>query len=481
MTTSQSIHSWLYQNSKEFCAISDEIWDLAETGYQEKKSAALLADTLKRHGFAIESGLAGIPTAFCASFGTGEPTIGFLAEYDALSGMSQQAAATEKLHGEQADAGHGCGHHLLGAGVAAAAVAVSCYLAENHLAGTIKVFGCPAEENGSGKAFLARAGVFDTLGAALTWHPGDTNAVLGASTLANIETAFRFTGVSAHAAAAPHLGRSALDAVELMNVGANFLREHIVSDARLHYAITNAGGHSPNVVPAQAEVLYLVRAAGMKELNEIYERVCDIAKGAALMTGTKMEMRFVKACSGLRQNKTLQQLLWETMQQVSLPSFSEKDLEDAKAFIGTYCAPGQSIGAQNLRMLSAMLGKAKAAELAPLLDAPLQQFLVPYKSSDFCMPASTDVGDVSQICPTAQFGTATFATGTPGHSWQLVAQGKLPAAHKGMMHAAEILASAAVQMFKQPQLLEQTKKEHDSCAEAYLCPIPAQVAPPVNG
>ena len=266
--------------------VSDYVWDNPETAFTEFKSAAKIMEALKQEDFAVESGLAGIETAFKGTFGHGKPVIGVLGEFDALSGLGQESGALTCTPNGQ-PCGHGCGHNLLGAGALGAAIGIKSYLETTGHEGTVIYFGCPGEEGGSGKAFMAREHVFDGVDAALTWHPSDKTEVRYRMTLANCQVLYRFDGLAAHAGAKPHLGRSALDAVELMNVGANYLREHIIQEARLHYAITNAGGYSPNVVQAHAEVLYLIRAPRFDQAKEIYERVNDIAKGAALMTGTK--------------------------------------------------------------------------------------------------------------------------------------------------------------------------------------------------
>ena len=460
-----------------FTGLSDSIWSFAETGYTEYKSAAAIKEVLRQEGFEIEDKLCGIDTAFCGSFGSGKPVIGILAEYDALAAMSQKSGELEQSPEAEGGNGHGCGHNLLGAGSVAAAVAVKEYLKEGNKEGTVILFGCPAEENGSGKAFLARGGAFDSLDAAITWHPGDTAAVMPTGTLANIECAYCFKGKAAHAAAAPHLGRSALDAVELMNVGANYLREHIVSDARLHYAVSNAGGASPNVVQAYAEVIYLIRAPHISDVQEIYERVNDIARGAALMTGTAVEIKFIKACSDFLQNRTLQQVLAKAAEEVGTPEYSKEERDTAKEYMETLGADAAAIAKQEYQMVVMAAGKEAADQIKPLLGRPINEFMLPYRSSSIVMPASTDVGDVSHICPTAQLGTVTCAAGTPGHSWQMVAQGKLPLAHKGMLQAAKSLALAAIELYEKPEILEEAQKEYKAAGQGYSSPIPEDVKP----
>ena len=283
------------KKSSEIFTASDEIWGCAETAFTEEKSMKILCDVLKAEGFTVETGLADVKTAFKGTFGSGKPVIGILGEFDALSGLDQEAGATEKIVVHDGASGHGCGHNMLGTASLSAASGIKKYLEESGKPGTVIYFGCPGEEGGSGKSFMARDGVFDNLDFAVTWHPGDKNVVSVGSSLANYQIIYRFYGQASHAAACPELGRSALDAVELMNTGVQYLREHIIQEARIHYAITNTGGYSPNVVQPYSEVLYLIRAPKNSQVKEIYERVNDIARGAALMTGTKMELQFVKA------------------------------------------------------------------------------------------------------------------------------------------------------------------------------------------
>ena len=297
-------------------SVSDSIWDNPETDYTETVSSGILMDALKKEGFTVTSGLAGIPSAFSGSYGSGSPVIGILGEFDALSGLSQKACATEKEALEPGGNGHGCGHNLLGTGSLAAAIAVK---------------ECPAEEGGSAKAFMARDGVFKGVDIALSWHPNQLNSVWAFSTLANVRIHYFFKGVSAHAGTSPHLGRSALDALELMNMGVQFLREHIIPEARIHYAITNTGGDAPNVVQAEAESVYLIRAPKNDQVREIYERVNQIARGAAMMCGVEVEIQLEKACSNILVNHTLEEVLYENMKAVGLPEYTEEEYAFASA------------------------------------------------------------------------------------------------------------------------------------------------------
>ena len=435
---------------------ADFLWDHPETAFTEFASAARLCGVLRSEGFTVTEGLAGISTAFSGSFGSGRPVIGILGEFDALSGLSQVSGVTEQRSAGGA-CGHGCGHNLLGVGALGAALAVKRYLEESGAPGTVVYFGCPGEEGGSGKGFMARDGVFDDLDAALTWHPEDRTYVRTSLSLANCQVLFRFDGKASHAGQQPELGRSALDAVELMNVGVQFLREHIPSSSRIHYAITDAGGFSPNVVQPHAEVLYLIRGTTNSLTRELYSRVCDIARGAALMTGTTEQHTFIKACSNTIPNTAIQRLLQEKMEQLPPPAPTEDDLRFAGALT------------------------ASALDGCPDADPahPIHWEADPYDATEPQRFGSTDVGDVSWVCPTAQISTATVVRGTPGHSWQLVAQGKLPLAHRMTRYAAKILAAAAVELLSRPELLEEAKAEHRRRVgpAGYVPPIPKDVRP----
>lgn len=452
------------------CALSDTIWEKAETAFQETESASALKLALRQEGFAVTENLGGIETAFSGSFGSGRPIIGILGEFDALSGLSQKAGLDEKQAEKPGEPGHGCGHNLLGVGSLAAAIAVKNWLHRTGKPGTVIYFGTPGEEGGSGKAFMAKAHVFDELDAALTWHPDSLTHACTGSTLANYQAAFRFYGVSAHAGGAPHQGRSALDALELMNVGVQFLREHVIPEARIHYAITNAGGYSPNVVQAYAEALYLVRAPRNELLEPIWQRVVRCAEGAAHMTDTRMEIDFYKGCSNLLSNSVLAKLLYENY--TALPPISY-DAQD-RDFAEKMAAAAADTKGENLRKLAARLPADKRKTLLAHVGDSLYDFISPYDPTVWQEFGSTDVGDVSWCCPTAQLYCCTMAAGTPGHSWQLVAQGKSGLAHKGMMQAGKAMAGAAIDLLSDGALLTQAKAafETDLDGQTYRCPIP---------
>ncbi|TQR29139.1 M20 family metallopeptidase [Brevibacillus brevis] len=447
-----------------FIKVSDQIWAFAETRFEEYQSAELLAQTLEGEGFKVERGVGGIKTAFIGSFGSGNPVVAILGEFDALSGMSQKKGQTKEEHLVAGANGHGCGHNLLGTASLAAAIAVKEYMEENNMEGTVRYYGCPGEEGGSGKAFMARAGLFDDVDFALCWHPMGYNSIMSIDSLANYQIYFKFKGKSAHAAASPHLGRSALDAVELMNVGVNYLREHIISEARVHYAITNSGGLSPNVVQPKAEVLYLIRAPKVDQVQEIYERVCKIAQGAALMTETDVEIVFDKACSNLVQNKLLEEVMYKNFRELGVPMHDEAELQLAKEMRAT-------LSKQELATSEKQSSDMPAPDMVTWLN--------PYDGSKIPLNGSTDVGDVSWITPTAQCTTACYVNGSTLHSWQWVSLGATSMAHKGMLHAGKVMASTAIDMLKNPKLIEQAKAELKQRlgGQTYVCPIPEGVMP----
>lgn len=457
-------------------SLSDAIWDHPEVKYEETFAAETLSGYLKEKGFEVQTGVADIPTAFVATYGEGKPVIGILAEYDALDNMSQQAEALERCPVTKGAAGHGCGHNLLGVGSVGAALAIRRYLMQGH-PGQVKLFGCPAEEGGSGKTFMARDGVFDGLDAALTWHPGDTNDVANGSNLANCQIRYRFSGKSAHAAISPELGRSALDAAELMNIGVQFLREHMPSSCRIHYAFTNAGGKSPNVVPDEAELLYLMRAPKLPQVRDLNRRVDDIARGAALMTGTKLTIDFVKAVSNVMPNKTLGLQLQKNYELLGAAEYDDADRALAERIRGTI--------EEKDDYYAMLVGKIPDEELRKVYmadaDKPIYEKVLPYRAAEETSMASSDVGDVSWICPTAQISAATMPGGTNMHSWQEVAVGKSRMAKKAMLQAAKIIAATAIDLYSDPSVIEKAKEEHRARTEnvPYVCPIPKGVRPPM--
>ncbi len=467
------VKSYLEENRSRLEDISKFIWQHPETRFEEYESASYLADTLEQEGFRVERNVAGISTAFVGTFGEGAPFIGFLGEFDALSGLSQKADVAEYEPLEHSEIGHGCGHNLLGTGALSSAFAVKAYMEENNLPGTVQFFGCPGEEGGSGKTFMVREGVFNHLDIALTWHPSPVNAVMSLSSLANYQVYFRFKGISSHAANSPHLGRSALDAVELMNVGVNYLREHVIPEARMHYAVTNTGGYSPNVVQADAEVLYLIRAPKVAQVDDIYKRICKIAEGAALMTETELTIVFDKACSNYIPNRALEEILSDKLVEAGPGESSEADKAFAEK-IWNSLSDGERKNSVDLLKGFGYSGDGSEFEGKYVSDT-----ISPYIASDGIMAGSTDVSDVSWIVPTAQCSAATSALGTALHTWQMVAQGINSFAHSGMLRAGEAMALTAVHILDNPDALGPIKEEHQKrlAKNPYVCPIPAEVKP----
>ena len=460
---------WIERHAQELVKLSDAIWGYAELGLHEDKSAAALKEFLESNGFAVEAGVGGMPTAFVATWGNGKPEIGFLGEYDALPGVSQKVS-TVKDELEPGGCGHGCGHNLLGVASAAAAAALKEELQKRGLPGTVKYFGCPAEENFSGKAFMARDGLFDSLDACLTWHPGPMNTVRGGSSLAVNSMNVTFHGVASHAGGAPHLGRSALDAVELMNVGVNYLREHIIEKARIHYVTTN-GGLQPNVVPAKASVWYYVRAPHRDQVEEIYERVLKCAKGAAIMTDTTYDVELLEGIYEVLPNRTLEDVLVQAMEVAGPPEFTEEDEAFARELRKTF-PPGQADAFMRDETLP---DEMKAKLVGKVLnDTVLGRPPVPPE-----MRGSTDVGDVSWCTPTSQFSTACCALGTPGHSWQYTAQTGMHIGHAGMIAAARTLVQAGLQLMTDPDTLKKAREEFEkkTGGKKYKSPLPPDMKP----
>nr|WP_315594235.1 M20 family metallopeptidase [uncultured Cupriavidus sp.] len=446
-----------------YIKLADRIWDLAETRWQEFQSVEAQIALLESEGFRITRNLGGLPTAFMAEAGDRGPIAGFLGEYDALSNMSQQSGAIEPHRLCDGGNGHACGHHLLGVGAMLAAVAARDGIVKHGQPGIVRYYGCPAEEGGAGKAFMAREGVFNDLDFALTWHPGPFSGIFKYKSLAVIQAAFRFSGVASHAAASPHLGRSALDAAELMSVGVNFLREHMPQEARVHYAITDAGGKAPNVVQEKAEVLYVVRAPDIVDARELFERVQRIATAAALMTETSVTMEFDRACSNVVRNGVIEGLMMRNLDALGSPPFDEAD----HAFAAGLDA---SISDGDLRECIASYNGPEDARGLSLTPLPLAD-------QPGTLTGSSDVGDVSWIVPTTQYLGACYAVGTNMHTWQLVAQGKLPAAHKGMLHASKVLAATALDLFSNPERIAEARAELRSRTggQGYSSPIPSEI------
>ena len=454
--------------------VADQIWEYAELSLQEVQSAALYVRVLRQEGFAVEKGICGIPTAFSATYGTGRPVIGILAEYDALSGLSQQGGCPVRRELTPGGTGHGCGHHLLGAGALAAALGVKHYLQQTGRPGTVVLYGCPGEEGGAAKAFMAREKLWYGLDAALTWHPDDCNEVATGSSNACIQVQYTFHGVAAHAAGDPEKGRSALDAVSLMNLGVQFLREHMEPQARIHYAVTDTGGCSPNVVQARASVLYMVRSDRVKKALELQARVDKIAEGAALMTETSCRRKFIDGLAETIPNHALEALLYRNFSEVGVPVYTGEEQAFAAALAATYEAEGYlpGVGRQDAGYAAAV----KAMKPAGAMN----DVLLPLYQGEAFSPGSTDVGDVSWQCPTAQLHVAAWPNGCPGHSWQNVSCGKTSIGHKAALCAGKVLCAAAVDLLEQPELLQAARREYEErTADGYTCPIPPDAVPTV--
>ena len=470
----ETIQNLVAQKADTAVALAKEIWGYAELSYEENKSAGALIAALKKEGFSIEEGIAGIPTAFTATFrsGTGKPVVGLLAEYDALSGLSQKAGCPVQEPVREGGAGHGCGHNLLGAGAMAAAIGLKHYLTQTGKSGTVILYGCPGEEGVASKAYMAREGLWYGLDAALTWHPGDSSEVTTGSTNSCIQMIYTFHGLASQASTAPERGRSALDAVELMNVGVQFLREHMPRDARVHYSILDAGGVSPNVVQHQASVLYMIRSNFVKDCMALHQRVDKIAQGAALMTDTTIERRFVDGLSDTVCNHALEKVLYDNFSQLGVPACTAEEHAFMEALSATYegrDVPG-GVGAEND---PAFAEKVKAMQTGHFND-----FLMPLYQGPAFNAGSTDVGDVSYQCPTAQIHVAVWPNHVPCHSWQVVSCNKTPMAHKATVHAGKVLCAAAIDLLEQPALLEAAKAEfRQRTAAGYNCPIPADAVP----
>jgi len=417
------------EDAEAAVALAQAIWELAEVGYQETGSSARLQGFLSARGFDIEAGVAGIPTAFVASRGSGSPVIGILAEFDALPGLSQ-AAVPVRQPLEEGAAGHACGHHLFGAASATAGAAAAEWLAASGRSGTIRVYGTPAEEGGSGKVYLAREGLFDDVDVVLHWHPGSRNNASPSSSTANKSGRFTFTGIAAHAASAPERGRSALDGVEAMNFMVNLMREHVPDEARLHYIITD-GGDAPNIVPERAQVYYYVRHPQPEQVEALFQRVVNAAEAAALGTGTQMSFEVMHGNYPLLPNDVLARRVDANLRELGGVRYDDAERDFAVRI-------RETLGGE----LPAL---ASAAEIA---DFEFRQGM-----------GSTDVGDVSWLVPTVGFGTATWVPGTPAHSWQAVAAGGMSIGHKGMLLAARLLAMTAQDLVEEPDLITAARRE----------------------
>lgn len=472
----QEVIQWLDQNQSDFIELADQIWQHPEVAWKEFKSSRIQADYLEKEGFTITWDIGGMNTAFIAEWGEGKPILGFVGEYDALPGLSQKLQPTKEALIEGGD-GHGCGHNLLGTGAVASAVAVQKWLKSKGASGTVRYYGCPAEEKGSGKVYMAMAGAFDDLDAALNFHPAKLNMPEKGGTVGVNAIYYRFHGRTAHAGGAPHKGRSALDAVELMNVGVNYLREHVKDDVRMHYIITE-GGTAPNIVPDEAEVYYYLRAAKPDYLAEVVERVRKVAEGAALMTETSVEIRFEEGCSPLINNHYLADLQFQAMQSIGPIHFTPEEIKFAQQINDGFPDTNEDYIEDMIEYYKPTTENAEA--LNAYRDLPLigENFIG--LDEQIIATGSTDVGDLSQIVPVSLLNTTCFPTGCPGHSWGNVAAAGMSIGHKGMMHAAKVMALTAVELYSDPDHLVEIHREFDQKrgGKTYVPMIPKDAKPP---
>jgi len=461
---------WIGEHESRIIEVSNKIWEFAELGLQEFKSSSLLANELEAAGFAVQRGVAGMPTAFVASYGSGKPVIGIMGEYDALQGLSQKPVPRKDPLTPGAP-GHGCGHNIHGTSGMAAAIAAKTVMQVNGIKGTVKFFGCPAEESFSGKVFMVRDGIFKGVDTVLSHHPGAMNTASLKSSNANNSVKFHFHGIASHAAASPEEGRSALDAIELMNIGANYLREHIPQEARLHYVV-EAGGGQPNVVPAYARSWYLIRAPEREQVERIYNRVLDIAKGAALMTGTSNEVEFIKGIYNKIPNRALAELVVSNMREIGAPEYTYEERRLAQE-IGKTIPREQKI--EHLK-------KSKRPDWEKLIDVSLDESITdPWGEGDV-NPSSTDVSDVSWQAPTMEFETTAWVLGTPEHSWQNTAQAGMSVGHKSLIFATKVMAASLIDLLTRPDLLEKAHEEFMNRLQGrvYVPPIPPDLKPPLD-
>lgn len=466
MPNNVELGDWIDERQERFITISDKIWELAEVALAETKSCAVQIDDLEADGFTITRNVGGLPTAFIAEWGNGGPVIGFLGEYDALPELSQKSQPTKEPL-EAGEAGHGCGHNLLGTASLAAASAVKAWLEATGKSGTVRYYGCPAEETGAGKVFMARGGAFEGLDAALTWHPGQQNSVRRGSSLAVDHIKFHFFGQTSHAAAAPESGRSALDAVELMNIGVNYMREHMIEPARIHYVITNGGGQ-PNVVPSEAEVWYYIRAPRRDQVDVLTERVKKIANGAAMMTDTQLELRDYFGIHNVLPNQTMSDLLDEALNEIGPMEFTAEEEAFAQEVASAFPKEMREAAISRHNLPKDLVDKALLPDI--------------YESSDRgkTMSGSTDVAEASWNAPTAQLSTTCWVLGIPGHSWAVTATGAMSIGHKGMLQAAKAMGVCAANLIDNPDALAKAKAEFEEAKNGYEYrpPIPEGTEPP---
>ena len=461
---------WIDEHREEFIQVSDKVWELAELGLVEFKSAEIHVEVLRRHGFKVDHGVAGMPSAFVAEWGSGEPIIGFMGEYDALPGISNKAVPYREWLVEDGP-GHGCGHNIHGTSGFMAAIATRYVMEEEGLQGTIKVYGSPAEENYDGKAYMVRAGLFEGVDACLSHHPSSMNVAGLSSSNAVNSVKYEFYGKTAHAAGSPEQGRSSLDAVELMNIGVNFLREHVVQDARIHYVIEEGGGQ-PNVVPDYARSWYYIRAPERSQVDQIYGRINKIAEGAALMTDTRLKVSLIAAIYNKIPSRTLSQLVTAKMRQTPHPGWTSKELDFAAKIAETLDKVAKMDG----------LKRRKVPDYMKYRDVNLMTDILDAWDDGEISHGSTDVSDVSWQTPTMEFSTACNLLGAPGHDWRFTAVSGMSIGHKSLIYAAKTMTAAALDLYTNPTWLSKAKKEHTErlAGRVYTSPIPDDIDPPLE-
>jgi len=461
---------WIDQNQKRIIEVADTIWGYAELGLTEAKSSKLLQDELRRHGFKVEAGVAGMPTAFIATWGSGKPVIGIMGEFDALPGISNKVVP-EKTPLKEGAPGHGCGHHIHGTSGVAGAVAARYALEKAGGKGTIKFYGTPAEENFVGKVFMVRAGFFDGVDAVISHHPNSINsATIGSSTAVN-GVKFHYYGKTSHAAGSPEQGRSALDAIELMNVGVNYLREHVIQEARFHYVIEEGGGQ-PNVVPDYARSWYYIRAPQRDQLDSIYKRILKIAEGAALMTETTLKVEFIMGLYNLIPNRAIAEVITGNMKEIGAPQHTAEELEFARKI---------NAGLDR-RVKVDDLKRQKVPTWERYADMEMADDVLDPFGEGYCSAGSTDVGDVSWVVPAVEYNTATYPLGSPAHSWQWVACGAMGLGHKSLLFSSKVTAGTVLDLLTRPGLVKKAKEEHAKrlAGKKYVSPIPAEIQPPLE-
>ena len=461
---------WVDQNQNRIIEVADTIWGYAELGLTEVKSSKLLQEELKKHGFKVDAGVAGMPTAFIATWGKGSPVIGVMGEFDALPGISNKVVP-EKAPLREGAPGHGCGHHIHGTSGVAGAIAARYEMEKKDIKGTLKFFGTPAEENFVGKVYMVRAGLFNGVDAVISHHPDSINsATIGSSTAVN-GVKFHYYGKTSHAAGSPEQGRSALDAIELMNVGVNYLREHVIQEARFHYVI-EVGGGQPNVVPDYARSWYYIRAPQRDQLDSIYKRIVKIAEGAAMMTETTLKVEFIMGLYNLIPNKAIAELIVSNMKEIGAPQFTKQELSFAKKINADL----------DIQVKIDDMKRQKVPMWKRYADMDMADDVLDPYGEDYCSAGSTDVGDVSWVVPAVEYNTSTFPLGSPAHSWQWVACGAMGLGHKSLIFSSKVTAGTVLDLMMKPEIVKKAKEEQTSrlAGRKYISPIPAEIQPPLE-